>query len=166
MLDALQTLTRQSVAIYPDYDDGRSRPAPRGSASSPSASLLTNGLDEGILATAVSALRNSPREEPFEAIVVVPAFDMYAACADAAGGRVVEVPLGPEFVFPVREVIQAVTPRTRGVFLTNPNNPTGGLIPRQDIVTHRACCVEGARVRRRGVRRLRRRDVDRRPGVR
>jgi histidinol-phosphate aminotransferase len=80
-------------------------------------------------------LRNSPLEEPFEAIVVVPAFDMYAACADAVGGRVVEVPLGPEFVFPVREVIQAVTTRTRAIFLTNPNNPTGGLIPRQDVVS-------------------------------
>ncbi len=134
VIAALQTLTRQSVAIYPDYETVVAACAARLGVQ-PERLLLTNGLDDGILATAVSALRNSPAEEPFEAIVVVPAFDMYAACADSAGGRVVEVPLGPEFVFPVREVIQAVTTRTRAIFLTNPNNPTGGLIPRQDIVS-------------------------------
>ena len=66
--------------------------APPGCAGGPL--LLTNGLDEGILAASVAALRGSAADAPFEAIVVVPAFDMYAACADAVGGRVVEVPLG------------------------------------------------------------------------
>ena len=63
--------------------------------------MLTNGLDDGILATAMAALKHSPREAPFEAIIVVPAFDMYAACTDAAGGRIVEVPLGDGFAFPL-----------------------------------------------------------------
>ncbi len=53
--------------------------------------LLTNGLDEGILAASVAALRGGAADSPYEAIVVVPAFDEYAACADAVGGRVVEV---------------------------------------------------------------------------
>ena len=70
--------------------------------------LLTNGLDEGILAVAVAALRNGPSASPFEAIVVVPAFDMYAACSDAAGGRVVEVPLEAAFAFPLDRVLEAV----------------------------------------------------------
>ena len=48
--------------------------------------VLTNGLDEGILALTVAALRDRDATVP-EAVVVVPAFDMYAstAAAPAAG---------------------------------------------------------------------------------
>jgi histidinol-phosphate aminotransferase len=134
VLAALGRLTRHDIATYPDYDAVVAACAAR-LGIAPERVLLTNGLDDGILAAAVSALKHSPIHEPFEAIVVVPAFDMYAACADAAGGRVVEVPLGDDFAFPIREVLAAVTGRTRAIFLTNPNNPTGGLIPRQDIAT-------------------------------
>jgi histidinol-phosphate aminotransferase len=133
VIAALQRLTRQDIATYPDYDAAVDATAARLGVD-PDRLILTNGLDDGILAAAVSALKGSSIAEPFEAIVVVPAFDMYAACADAAGGRVVEVPLGHEFAFPIREVLEAITTRTRAIFLTNPNNPTGGLIPRGDIV--------------------------------
>ena len=72
---------------------------------------------------AVSALKHSPIAAPFEAIVVVPAFDMYAACADAAGGRVVLVPLGDGFAFPLSEVLAAITPRTRVGVPDQPEQP-------------------------------------------
>jgi histidinol-phosphate aminotransferase len=132
VITALQRLTRQDVAIYPDYTPAIEACATRLGVG-PDALLLTNGLDEGILAVAVAALRNGPATAPFEAVVVVPAFDMYAACSDAAGGRVVEVPLGPGFVFPLDRVLSAITPRTRIVWLTNPNNPTGQVIPAEAI---------------------------------
>jgi histidinol-phosphate aminotransferase len=134
VIAALQRLSRQDIATYPDYDTVLAACAARLGVEA-SRLVLTNGLDDGILATAVNALKNSPAAEPFEAIVVVPAFDMYAACSDAAGGRVVEVPLGPDFIFPISEVLGAITSRTRAVFLTTPNNPTGGLIPREDILS-------------------------------
>jgi histidinol-phosphate aminotransferase len=132
VIEALRGLTREQAAFYPDYD------APVGAAArwlhvTPEQLLLTNGLDEGILAISIAALRGSPRENPFEAIVIVPAFDMYAACTDAAGGRVVEVPLGKDFDFPLSAVIGAVGDRTRLIFLTNPNNPTGQPVPRRAI---------------------------------
>jgi histidinol-phosphate aminotransferase len=128
VIAAMQTLTRHDVAIYPDYTPATQACARRLGVA-PDALLLTNGLDEGILAIAVAALRNGSAASPFEAVVVVPAFDMYAACSDAAGGRVVEVPLGPGFTFPLESVLSALTARTRIVWLTNPNNPTGQVIP-------------------------------------
>jgi histidinol-phosphate aminotransferase len=94
--------------------------------------LLTNGLDEGILVAAMVALRATAGAA--EAIVVVPAFDMYAACTDAAGGRVIEVPLEDGFEFPLERVVSAISERTRLVWLTNPNNPTGQSIPRDAVV--------------------------------
>ena len=153
VIAALQRLTRQNVAIYPDYETVVAACAARLGVQ-PECLLLTNGLDDGILAAAVSALRNSPLEEPFEAIVVVPAFDMYAACADAVGGRVVEVPLGPEFVFPVREVIQAVTTANAGDLPHEPEQSHRRTDPASGRREHRACRLEGAGVRRRGVRGL------------
>jgi histidinol-phosphate aminotransferase len=130
---ALRALTAQDLAIYPDYDRAVASSAARLGVD-PQALLLTNGLDEGILAAAMVACRSSLPTAPFEGLVVVPAFDMYAACTDAAGGRVVEVPLGPSFEFRLDAVLAALNACTRIVWLTNPNNPTGQSIPRHAIV--------------------------------
>ena len=130
---ALGALTRQDAAFYPDYDDAiRATAAHLGVTSD--RVLLTNGLDEGILAVSVAALRGFAAASPAEALVVLPAFDMYAACADAAGGRVVEVAPEPDLSFPADRVLAAITDRTRLVWLTTPNNPTGQIIPREIIV--------------------------------
>ena len=59
---------------------------------------------------------------------------MYAACADAAGGRVVEIPPEDDYAFPLERVLGAINTRTRIVFLTNPNNPTGLGIPQDTIL--------------------------------
>jgi histidinol-phosphate aminotransferase len=59
---------------------------------------------------------------------------MYASTAAGAGAGVVEVPLGADFTFPTTRILEAIGPQTRLLFLTSPNNPTGLLIPRDDIV--------------------------------
>jgi histidinol-phosphate aminotransferase len=128
VLDVLRNLTREDAALYPDYTAAVEACA-RSLRVDASQLVLTNGLDEGILAMAVVALREGSASEPHEAIVVVPAFDMYAACADGAGGRVVAVSLGERFEFSVERLLAALTPATRVVFLTNPNNPTGRRLP-------------------------------------
>jgi histidinol-phosphate aminotransferase len=132
VLDAVRSVTRQDVAFYPNYEDVLAACAARIGVQQDQL-ILTNGLDEGILAVTVAALRERGSEQP-EAIVVVPAFDMYASTSDGAGARVVEVPSGPDFQFPVDGILAAITPRTRLLFLTSPNNPTGLVIPRADIV--------------------------------
>ena len=132
VIDVLRGLTREQAAFYPDYDGAIAAVASRLNVAADQV-LLTNGLDEGILAVSVAALRGSAADDPFEAVVVVPAFDMYAACADAAGGRVVGVPLAEDFSFPLPRVLDAIGTRTRLICLTNPNNPTGQTIPRDAI---------------------------------
>ncbi len=42
---------------------------------------------------------------------------------------------GPDFSFPIDDVLAAITPDTRVVFLTNPNNPTGIPMPLDAIRT-------------------------------
>jgi histidinol-phosphate aminotransferase len=79
------------------------------------------------------ALRGATVADPFEAIVVQPAFDMYAACVDAMGAKIVEVPPQTDLSFPLQRVLDAIGPGTRIIFLTNPNNPTGLSIPKATI---------------------------------
>jgi len=133
VLDALRGLTTQAAAVYPDYTEAIAATATLLGVD-PRYVLLTNGLDEGIFAAALAALRGSAATSPLEALTVVPAFDMYAGCSRAAGGKVVEVPLGPGFAFPLGETIAALTPATRIVFLTTPHNPTGFIVPRDSII--------------------------------
>ena len=128
VIAALRTLTTEDVAFYPDYSAAILACA-NYLAVGQDRILLTNGLDEGILAVSVRALRGAPATDPYEAIVIVPAFDMYAASADAAGGRVVPVRLTDDFGFPLADVLAAITPRTRIIYVTDPNNPTGQSVP-------------------------------------
>jgi histidinol-phosphate aminotransferase len=133
VIAAMRELTREDAAIYPDYEAVAQACAGRFGVD-PSQLLLTNGLDEGILLAALVALRGAPASEPYEAVIVQPAFDMYAACADGAGGRIVDVPPRTDFSFPLDDVLAAITPRTRIVYLTSPNNPTGISVSREDVL--------------------------------
>jgi histidinol-phosphate aminotransferase len=64
-----------------------------------------------------------------EAIVPEPAFEIFRFDTAVAGGRLVQVMPHADFSFPLEEVLAAITPDTRVVFLTNPNNPTGVAMP-------------------------------------
>lgn len=127
VLDALQRLTADDVARYPDYTRATARVAAHFGVAADRV-LLTNGLDEGILVAALAWLGS--RAGVREAIVIEPAFELYALYAEALGARLIRVAPREDFAFPLEETLAALSPATRLVFLTNPNNPTGQLIPR------------------------------------
>jgi histidinol-phosphate aminotransferase len=130
VIEVLRGMTRQDASFYPDYEAAQAACAAHLGRPQEEV-LLTNGLDEGILAITASAFKGT--RDP-QAIVVLPAFDMYSACADALGGQVVSVPPLADFAFPLDAVLRAIDACTRVVWLTNPNNPTGQLIPRDAIL--------------------------------
>jgi histidinol-phosphate aminotransferase len=125
-------LTAQDAAFYPDYDAAQQAVA-RAFGVSADHVLLTNGLDEGILAAAGAALRDRTTAGVPEALGVAPSFDMYEICTEALGGRMVSVALGPEFEFPWDGLRKAMTSQTRIVFLTNPHNPTAQTLPLDEL---------------------------------
>jgi histidinol-phosphate aminotransferase len=124
--------SREEVALYPDY-------APVTRACEAAFGLdegwlqLTNGLDEGLHAAAYAVARATRRSAPTRStttIVVEPAFEMYALCADAAGLDVRRVlPIGDDPAFPAEAALAALTPDVGLVYLTDPNNPSGLGIP-------------------------------------
>ena len=69
-----------------------------------------------------------------EVIVCGPTFHVYARTAAWQGAKVVDAPLDNEdFSVRIDAVMQAVTDRTRLVYLGNPNNPTGSIVTRDDM---------------------------------
>jgi histidinol-phosphate aminotransferase len=132
VLEALASIRADEVCVYPPYEAVTGLCA-QYLGVDPDRISLVNGLDEGIMALAVGYLRPSAANPAPEAIVPEPAFEIFAFDTEVVGGAVVRVMPGPDFSFPLDEVLAAITTRTRVVFLTNPNNPTGLTMPRDAI---------------------------------
>lgn len=92
---------------------------------------LTDGLDDGLRVTAeVARVKNGARPtDSLTAVVVEPAFEMYAIYIQGVGFEIVRVSPGEDFAFPTDAFMRALSPETRLVYLTDPNNPTGQPIP-------------------------------------
>ena len=131
VIDAIRRLQPADIAAYPEYTATVVACA-RHFDIDPEWLLLTNGLDEGILMTAIGHISRA-RLTDAEAIVPLPAFDPYPNSTIAAGATVVRVRPGPKLAFPTTGVLAAITPRTRLIFLNTPNNPTGQLIASADL---------------------------------
>src|SRR5262245_5568036 len=128
VLEALARLRPDEISFYPPYA-AATRACAGYLGVDGQRVHLTNGLDEGIMALAVAHLRARPGSPVPEAIVPQPAFEIFRVDTEVVDGRVVAVAPRPDFTFALDEVLGAITPNTRAVFLTNPNNPTGVSMP-------------------------------------
>ncbi|OYW59016.1 MAG: aminotransferase [Rhodobacterales bacterium 12-65-15] len=72
-----------------------------------------------------------------EIITEAPGWPQAGVMARAIGATLIEIPRdeGNGWSLDPDAIARAVTPRTRMIFLTNPNNPTGRLIPEADLRT-------------------------------
>ena len=70
-----------------------------------------------------------------EVIVPNPGFPAYEAAIEIARGTLVPVPLreSNEFRLRIEDLESKITPRTRLVILNSPQNPTGGVLTREDL---------------------------------
>jgi aminotransferase len=89
--------------------------------------IVTVGVSEALHVAAVSLV-----EPGDEVLVPEPCFVAYPAVIQFAGGTVVPVPTRFEndFQLDVADLERALTPRTRGILLGYPNNPTGAVMSR------------------------------------
>ncbi len=88
--------------------------------------VLGNGSDDiiGFLSRAFLA----PGDE---AVMTLPSFLMYDIMVKSAGATSVCIPLedaSKSFGADLDSMLESITPKTRMIFLTNPNNPTGTII--------------------------------------
>jgi histidinol-phosphate aminotransferase len=132
VIAALAGITREQMAFYPPYA-AATKDCADYLGVDPDRLSLVNGLDEGIMAAAVGYLRPTADGFVAEAVIPEPAFEIFAFDTEIVGGRPVRVAPNADFSFPLDRVLEAITPATRVVFLTNPNNPTGVTMPREAI---------------------------------
>jgi histidinol-phosphate aminotransferase len=67
-----------------------------------------------------------------EAVIADPSFLMYPICIELMGAKAVMVPL-KNYRHDLPAMAKAVTPRTRVVFICNPNNPTGTIVTKPEV---------------------------------
>jgi histidinol-phosphate aminotransferase len=82
--------------------------------------LLTNGVDE-----AIHLLCQTYLDPGDEAVIVAPTYSMYRIYIMASGAGVTSVPAGRNFGFPLADLQNTITRRTKLIAIANPNNPTG-----------------------------------------
>lgn len=91
--------------------------------------MITNGSDQGIDLIIRSACR-----EGDEAIIPAPSFAMYKQVAQVENLKIIEPLYTREKGFPTAGVLAAVTEKTRIICIANPNNPSGTVASREDII--------------------------------
>ncbi len=93
--------------------------------------IVTTGGSEAVLFAFMACL--DPGDE---IIVPEPAYANYMAFAISAGAKIVTVPSSIDEGFalpPVADFEKLITPRTKGILICNPNNPTGYLYTQKEM---------------------------------
>ena len=94
--------------------------------------IVTTGGSEAVLFAFMACL--DPGDE---IIVPEPAYANYMAFAISAGAKIVTIPssIDEGFALPPLEKFEAlITPRTKGILICNPNNPTGYLYTMKELL--------------------------------
>lgn len=134
VLAAIRAMSREDVGYYPDVARSIERierwfGLPAGWAQ------ITNGLDEGIQMVSQcgvlhgTGLADVADTAERQVVVVEPAFEVYEMCATSLGASIVRVLPDADLDLPLERLLASITPATRVIYLTDPNNPTGLSIP-------------------------------------
>jgi histidinol-phosphate aminotransferase len=131
VLRALSRITAEQMAIYPEYQETTRRLA-RFFRVRPEEIHLTNGIDDALHLIADTFVNDGD-----SVLVVEPTFDMYRFFSELAGARVIGLRYDDEMRFPVTDVVRVLRTSSRRcprvLFIANPNNPTGTLVPPEDL---------------------------------
>jgi len=108
--------------------------------------VVTSGADEALFLLASTYL--GPERT---AIIPDPSFSMFRVVSEAVGGRVKKLPLDDHWDAPRGALLEALRdPSVSVVWLCNPNNPTGRLVPADlleavlEAAPHAIVCVDEA----------------------
>ena len=126
--EALRRLS--TYHIYPDPDQTRLRKALESYTGLDSSYILAGaGSDE--LIDLLLRLFLDPGQKVIDC---VPTFGMYSFSTELMGGAVTAIRRRADFHVDISAVIKAIDAPTKVVFVASPNNPTGNVTPREDIL--------------------------------
>ncbi|HZD31924.1 MAG TPA: histidinol-phosphate transaminase [Candidatus Angelobacter sp.] len=138
VLQRIQQITADELARYPERAPVEAVVAAQ-LGLPPELVLLTNGVDEAIHLVCEAYL-----EPTDEVMVVTPTFGMYEIFAEATGAKVMRVQCGADLRFPLEKILSGITPATRLIAIASPNNPTGGVASREQLLAIAAAAPSAA----------------------
>ena len=113
-------LTAADLSIYPEYDHALEDLSAHFGVAIDELTL-TNGTDE-----AIQLVVNTFVDDDEEVLILRPSYAMYRFYSQLAGARVEEIDYrAGTLAFPLEELLDRISPVTRAVLVSNPNNPTG-----------------------------------------
>lgn len=128
VVQALKTIDANKLSVYPEYGAFLSKLS-KFQKVRVEELVLTNGTDE-----AINIILNAFVESGDEVIIPTPTFAMFKFFATIAGAKTRQVLYNKDLSFPFELVMSAISEKTKIVVLVNPNNPTGTVIPEEQIV--------------------------------
>jgi histidinol-phosphate aminotransferase len=124
----MQQLTSEGMTIYPEREP-MEHVAAKHFGLKPAEVLLTNGVDEAIHLLACAFL-----DEGDEVLLCTPSFFMYDVSCSMMTSKLVRVQADDSFAFPIERFLAAITPRTKLIMIATPNNPTGQIVSRAQVL--------------------------------
>jgi histidinol-phosphate aminotransferase len=138
VLERIRQITAEELSRYPEREPVEQIAAAHLGLPAEQV-LLTNGVDE-----AIHLLCEAYLEPTDEVMVVTPTFGMYEIFAEATGANVVRVQCAEDLRFPFHAALNAITPATRLIAIASPNNPTGGVASREQVLAIAAAAPHAA----------------------
>lgn len=92
--------------------------------------MLGNGSDEPI--DLIVRIFCEPKEDNI--VAIAPSYGMYEVCADVNNVEYRKVLLNEDFTLDADKLLAAVDKNTKVIFICSPNNPTGNLLNRKEML--------------------------------
>ncbi len=106
----------------------------------PDAVVITTGSTGGFLLAFLSCFDIGDR-----VAVASPGYPCYRNILSALGCEVVEIPCGPETRFhPTISMLEQLDPPVKGLIIASPNNPTGTVLPAEDLAAIATWCDDNS----------------------
>lgn len=128
VMDAINNIKEEEIATYPEYKGFKKKLANSLKVDSKKI-IVTNATDEAIM-----IIMQAYVEKGDEIVLPIPTFAMFKFYAQIMEAKLKEVLYTTNLTFPTKRVLAEINKKTKVVVLCNPNNPTGTLIDKKDII--------------------------------
>jgi histidinol-phosphate aminotransferase len=128
VIEQLRKITSEGLTKYPEREHGEQVVANHFDLL-PEQVLLTNGVDEAIHLLCLAFL-----EAEDEALICTPSFFMYDVSVQLMTPHLRHVQADETLAFPFERFLAAINQKTKLIIVASPNNPTGTVVPREQLL--------------------------------
>jgi len=128
VIEALKKVTCDDISVYPEYDTFMDKLSSYLDVGKNNL-MITNGADE-----ALRVIMDTYLDKNDEIIIPNPTFYIFESHSEIIGAKKNLVDYNDDLSFPVDSILEKINANTKMITIVNPNNPTGTIVYRNDIV--------------------------------